>query len=472
MDTPILYSFIKNFQTKNRLSSPRLIPSILVTKNMNVLNMKMYQVFLRIILFVAVFGQVVNTAQAQNGDQILDGIGETGMIARYMFNGDVKDWSRNNLHAKLQGTEAKFVNDNRFGKVLSLSGDSNSFVTIPGEALTDIESLSISGWIYLRSKQPGQRFFDFGKDATRHFFAAPVGTNGQEGYQALITAEEGNRNGASSPAIEVNKWVHLAIVIDVPSKSMVTYVDSRPAGEARNITPELTAVFGQQPGERKLFIGKSLLPADPNLNAMVYDFRIYRVPLNRRQVAGIYNNARGGRGVNEGSVNTTRRRTEDPLPQFSPTEAQLYNAYLAKVSDVEVETAVGNLPRLPAYVEGTYKDGMKGPKVRVVWPAATDNTAVIKPGRYTVTGHVAGTNFQPKAFVTIKNTSKSTTPEAKLEAFDLAQVSLKNDAHGHVTKFIENRDKFISTLAKTDPNSFLYMFRHAFGQQQPEGAKP
>jgi Uncharacterized protein conserved in bacteria len=436
--------------------------------------MKMYKIFLCIILFVAVLTQGANTAQAQNGDQILDGIGETGLIARYVFSGDLKDWSRNNLHAKFQGPEVTFVNDNRFGKVLSLSGDNNAFVMIPGEALTDLESLSISGWIYLRSKQPGQRFFDFGIDATKHFFAAPVGTNAQEGYQAVITAENGSKKGATSQAIEANKWVHLAIVIDVPSKSIITYIDSKPVGEAKDIPLELTEVFGQQQVEKLLYIGKSLLPGDPNLNAMIHDFRIYRVPLNSRQVAGIYNNARRGRGINEGSVNTTGRRVEDDLPRFSPTEAQLYNTYLVQVSDVKVETEVGNLPRFPVYVQGTYKDEMKGkgPKVRVLWPAATDNSAVLKPGNYTVTGRVAGTAFQPKAFVTVKASKKISTPGLRLAAFDLGKVTLNNDAHGHETQFVENRDKFISTLAKTDPNSFLYMFRHAFGQKQPEGAKP
>jgi hypothetical protein len=177
------------------------------------------------------------------------------------------------------------------------SPGNNAFVTIPGEALTDIESLSISGWIYLRSDKPGQRFFDFGKDAAKHFFAAPVGTNAQKGYQALITTEKGNKNGAVSPAIELNKWVHLTIVIDVPSKSMLTYVDSKPVGEAKDIPGELTEVFGQQPGEKLLYIGKSLLPGDPYLNAMIHDFRIYRVPLSNRQVAGIYNNSQ--RGVNQ-----------------------------------------------------------------------------------------------------------------------------------------------------------------------------
>ncbi|WP_170117418.1 beta-L-arabinofuranosidase domain-containing protein [Chitinophaga ginsengisoli] len=436
--------------------------------------MKMYQVFLRAVLFVTVLIQGVYTAEAQSGDQILDGIGETGMIARYVFNGDVKDWSRNNLHATIRGAGVKFVNDDRFGKVLSLPGDNKSYLTIPGEALTDLESLSISGWIYLRSKQAGQRFFDFGKDRAVHFFSAPVGTDGQEGCQALIAAEKGSRKGVVSPALATNKWVHLTIVIDIPSKSMTTYVDSKPVGEAKDIPLELTEIFGQQPGKDLLYIGKSLLPGNPGLNAMIHDFRIYRIPLSGKQVAGIYNNGLKGKGLNEGVVNTTGSHAEDDLPRFSPTEVQLYDTYLVQVADVQVETEVGNLPRLPAYVEGSYKDEMKGkgPRVRVLWPAAIDNSAVLNPGSYTITGRVAGTNFQPKAFVTVKASGKSASPDLKLAVFDLGKVALKNDAHGHETQFVENRDKFISTLAKTDPNSFLYMFRHAFGQKQPAGAKP
>ncbi len=437
--------------------------------------MKTNKVNLRIVLLFTAVVLGINTIQAQSGDQILDGIGETGLIARYVFNGDAKDWSRNNLHGKHQGTEAKFVTDNRFGKVLSLSGENNDFITLPGEALTDLESLSISGWIYLRSKQPGQRFFDFGKDASNHFFAAPAGTAAQEGYQVLITAESANKKGAVSPAIELNKWVHLAIVIDVASKSIITYVDSKPAGEAKDVPLELTDVFGQQAADKKLlYIGKSLLPGDPNLNALVHDFRIYRISLNSGQVAGIYNNAQKGRGINEGSVNTQGRRVEDDLPRFSATEAQLYNTYLVKVADIQVATEVGNLPRLPSYVQGTYKNEMKGkgPKVRVIWPADTDNSAVLNPGSYTITGRVAGTDFQPKAVVTIKAAKKSTTPTLKLASFDLSKVTLKTDAQGQANQFTENRDKFINTLAKTEPNSFLYMFRHAFGQKQPEGAKP
>lgn len=431
------------------------------------LSMKMYKLCLPLILLIAFLSQGINNAQAQNGDQILDGIGETGMIARYVFDGNARDWSRNNLHATLNGSETKFVTDPRFGKVLSLSGDGSSFVTLPADALTDLESISITGWINLRSKQAGQRFFDFGKDANKHFFAAPTGSKDKEGYESLITSGT-NKNSAVSPAIELNKWVHLAVVIDIPSKTMNTFVDGRSVGEAKDIPLELSAVFSNQGSEKnQLYIGKSLVAGDPTLNALVRDFRIYRVPLTRRQVGGIYYNAiRGG----EGGVNVGK--AEENLQQFPKGQAQLYNAYLVSVSDVQVQTEVGTLPRLPSYTQGVYQKGKTGPKVRVLWPADADNAAVAKAGTYTITGSVSGTNFKPKAVVTVKPVGKANTPNVKLQAFDLKQVTLKSDGHGQGTKFIENRDKFVNTLAKTDPNSFLFMFRHAFGQKQPDGAKP
>jgi len=388
----------------------------------------MNKILSRLTLFVALWAVRAGVAHAQNGDQMLDGIGETGMAARYVFDGDARDWSRNNLHARVQGGE--FVNDSRWGKVLSLSED--GFVTIPGEALADAESLSISGWIYLRSNQPNQHFFDLGTDATRELFVAPAGI------------------------VQLNTWVHLAIVIDVASKSMTTYADGKRVSE----------VSAKQPDGKLLAIGKSL-------NANIHDLRIYRIPLSSGQVAGIYSH--GQKGINEGVVNTTGRRAPaEDLPHFSPTEAQLYNVWLTGVSDVEVETTVGNLPRLPSYVSGTYTGEMKakGPKVRVIWPFATDNQAVLAPGRYTIVGRVPGTGFQPKALVTVKAAGGVASPVLKLATFDLGRVTLNTDGHGHETPFIANRDKFIDTLAKTDPNSFLYMFRHAFGQPQPEGARP
>jgi DUF1680 family protein len=148
---------------------------------------------------------------------------------------------------------------------------------------------------------------------------------------------------------------------------------------------------------------------------------------------------------------------------------------LVSVPNITAETVVGHLPRLPYTIPGQYRDGVTGPQVRVVWPAPTDNQQVLETGTYAVTGTVPGTTFQPTATVTVRQVPEagpeSRGPQRHIEPFPLGQVVLNQDEQGRDTPFIRNRNKFISTLADTNPDSFLYMFRNAFGQAQPAGAR-
>src|SRR5512137_2397870 len=50
-------------------------------------------------------------AQNDGGDQFLDGIGETALVARYLLNGTAADGSRNGHQATLRGTGAAYVED-------------------------------------------------------------------------------------------------------------------------------------------------------------------------------------------------------------------------------------------------------------------------------------------------------------------------------------------------------------------------
>ncbi len=171
------------------------------------------------------------------------------------------------------------------------------------------------------------------------------------------------------------------------------------------------------------------------------------------------------------SVNALSQTTGKTGNIISSPQSGLYNAYLTSVQNSQMETTVGNLPRLPRFVKGVYSSGVEGPDVRVIWPAPEDNSQVLAPGTYTVTGKVTGTSLQPKAVVTVKAAAAPAAPHRTLEVFDLDQVTLNTDIHNHKTKFIENRDKFITSLDATNPDNFLYMFRNAFGQEQPEGAE-
>ncbi|MHC4564297.1 MAG: beta-L-arabinofuranosidase domain-containing protein, partial [Planctomycetota bacterium] len=146
---------------------------------------------------------------------------------------------------------------------------------------------------------------------------------------------------------------------------------------------------------------------------------------------------------------------------------------LMEVPDITAETVVGHLPRLPVHIAGVYGDAADGPLVRVIWPAPEDNSQVQQPGTYVITGTVPGTVFTPRATVTVKAApDQASQPHMYLVPFPLGHVVLNQDDQGRDTPCIKNRDKFILTLAQTDPNSFLYNFRDAFGQPQPEGLRP
>jgi len=161
------------------------------------------------------------------------------------------------------------------------------------------------------------------------------------------------------------------------------------------------------------------------------------------------------------------------LPKAAGTASMPDASRLVKVPDISVETIVGFLPRLPYTIPGVYGDGEKGPKVRVIWPSPNDNRQVLEAGAYMITGRVPGTDFHPKAIVTVKKApGRRSAPHRTLEAFPLGQVVLDPGEELRDTPFIKNRDKFILALAETDPDRFLYMFRDAFGQKQPEGARP
>ena len=166
-----------------------------------------------------------------------------------------------------------------------------------------------------------------------------------------------------------------------------------------------------------------------------------------------------------------RRRTPAVLPTAAiPLESPLASQ-MELVPDIQVETIVGQLPRLPHAVTAVYRGKATGPDVRVIWPSPEDNSQVLELGTYTVTGKVPGTPFLPKAVVTIKATPTAlSVPKRTVEAFSLSQVVLDPDTKQRSTQFIKNRDKFISGLAVSNPDSFLYNFRDAFGQPQPESA--
>lgn len=400
---------------------------------------------------------------AQEGDQILDGIGETALTARYVFDHDLRDWSRNNHHATLKGGDLKFISDPEFDNVTVLEEATPSYIELPGSLVSGQESLSISGWVKLNTVTDQISLIDFGTDMQNHFF---IGTSNNT--MAIKVTLDGEVYQIEQSGLKPKQWHHFAVVFDMASSSLKLFVDGQHEGSAATVDMELNQLFDlKNIDNNHFYIGQSLGNDTRRNTVMLHDFRMYRVALSVKQIMRIHRSALQGEAV----VNE-REQADDELPEFGEQTPQLFNAYLVDVQDVEVVTTVGYLPRLPAYVKAKYSDGVQANNVRVIWPAPKNNDKVQQVGKYTLVGKIPGTSYKPRAVVTVKKQSPPDTPEQVLEAFELEQVRLNKDIHGKQTKFMENRDKFIHTLAKTNPDSFLYMFRNTFGQQQPKGAEP
>ena len=423
-----------------------------------------------IIAVALLLSSITLQADTPEGNQILDGIGETALVARYCFDGDTQDWTRNNLHAELVGDGASFVDDKQFGKVLLLPKENDgTYIKLPGNTLNGLDSLSITGWVYMDNLNSWQRFFDIGSGTDKYFYCTPVGEERDTGCRLRITSSGyGSEQGPSTFRVATKKWVHIAAVLDSKKNMLLLYVDGTKVGQTSNTRCNLSEVLDHSnPDNNHMYLGKSVYAEDNYFSGKLYDVRFYSIALDGKQVAGIYKNALSGEDVDISS-----EETSDSKPEQVYSTHQLVNGLIG-VEDCKVTTSIGQLPELPFYLKGKYENNMKGPDIRVIWPSPKNNEAVSKEGVYTITGFIPGTDLAPKATVTVIPASeKQIDSKPDLCAFNLGDVILEKDTQGHKTPFIKNRDKFINTLAETDPDSFLFNFRDAFGQPQPEGVRP
>jgi uncharacterized protein len=123
---------------------------------------------LRCLLALPYLCMTIDSLHAADGDQFLDGIGETALISRYIFKGDLDDWSRNGLDATARGSAPRFVEDETFTQVLSLPGGADgTFIEVPTSGIGDAISLSVTGWVKLPQVSTSQWIFDLGKTTDR-----------------------------------------------------------------------------------------------------------------------------------------------------------------------------------------------------------------------------------------------------------------------------------------------------------------
>jgi len=201
--------------------------------------------------------------------------GERGMLAQWLFNGNLYDETPNMMDAASLSSASYATGHIDGSKALNLQAGTN-YVQLPYEvAATD--EMTIALWVKWTVASNWQRIFDFGNGTGHYMFLTP--SNGSIMRFAI-------KNGGDEQLVSCTKkldtgvWRHVAVTIARDSTTI--YVDGVKAAQSTGITirpsdfhPTLN------------YIGRSQFESDPFFRGHLSDLRIYNYALTAEDVASV-----------------------------------------------------------------------------------------------------------------------------------------------------------------------------------------
>ena len=164
---------------------------------------------------------------------------------------------------------------------IKLDGRSG-YVNLSANILDGLADFTVATWVYLNSAQTWARVFDFGFGTSQYMHFVPKNNNGLAEFAIVLGATSQYMFGTTVP---VNQWVHVAIT---RFGTLGTYYLNGQAVATSTITlSPLQLLTNTTNLTSQIWIGKSQFAADPYLNGIIDDFRVYRGALAADQVASL-----------------------------------------------------------------------------------------------------------------------------------------------------------------------------------------
>jgi hypothetical protein len=206
--------------------------------------------------------------------------GMNGLAALYAFENNVQDSSGKGLHGTANGEPAYVSGPAGMGMALAFDG-TNDYVDLPiGTLISSLNSATLAAWVnYPNIGNAWQRIFDFGTGATVYMFMSPDNgaTNGLR--FAITTAGNSGEQLVTCPSDFPSGWHHVAVVIDSDTMTLTLYQDGTLVDSAATtVLPKDLGVTTQN------WLGRSQFAADPYLNGVLDDFRIFDRALSEGEV--------------------------------------------------------------------------------------------------------------------------------------------------------------------------------------------
>lgn len=170
-------------------------------------------------------------------------------------------------------------------------GTSGAYVNLPDAIFETLSSASFEAWITWGGGEMQQRIFDFGDTTNNvedtpgtghtYLFLNAKATTGfpQVGFSLDgLTGEQYVNGTAPLPTT----LCQVVVVADDAQNRMLLYVNGKKAGDAEWLSslPALTV--------KNTWLGRSQWERDPELNAVLHEFRIYGAALSAAEVSTSY----------------------------------------------------------------------------------------------------------------------------------------------------------------------------------------
>lgn len=203
-------------------------------------------------------------------------------VAHYQFDEAsgtaASDASGNGRTAALAG--GALFGPGRQGNGVDLSG-SSQYVALPGGILSGATDFTVSAWVRLDSVTTWSRVFDFGSSTSVNMFLTARSGAGTARF-VITTSGNGSEQRINAPApLPSGTWTHVAVTLS--GSVGILYVNRAEVARTTGIT--LTpASLGATANN---WIGRSQYPADPYLDGIVDDMRIYSRGLSESEIAAL-----------------------------------------------------------------------------------------------------------------------------------------------------------------------------------------